>query len=450
MTKLPEPYPKGILLFRWTAVAVFLGGAFFFPTDYGLLPQASGPLRLRAATPDRMSGTGDAINLTCGDCLERLGVAAWHRAGDRGRGVKVLILDSGFSGYCRHLGHALPERVTVKSFRGDGNLEAKASQHGILCGEVVHTLAPEAELLFANWEPDRPDQFLEAVRWAKQQGAQIVTCSVIMPSWSDGEGGGGVHCELAQILGSGGHSGDMMFFASAGNTAQRHWSGRFAPSSHDGRNGYHEWTPGCQDDAIEPWGGEMVSVELCCAVGCKLELSVYDVTAGEAVGTSVASASNEHGCAVVHFLPRDHHSYTARVRGRDTAGTFHLVVLGGGLQVANAAGSVAFPADGAEVVAVGAVDPGGQRTAYSSCGPNSTCPKPDLVAAVPFPSGWRGRPFSGTSAASPQAEALAALVWTRHPDWTARRVRDELCSDAEQLANGAPNFETGYGRIHLP
>ena len=96
--------------------------------------------------------------------LEQLRVNRWHAAGQRGRGLKVAVLDSGFAGYRDRLGKALPKRVTVRSFRSDGNLEAKDSQHGILCGEVLHALAPDADLLFANWEPQHPEQFLDAVR----------------------------------------------------------------------------------------------------------------------------------------------------------------------------------------------------------------------------------------------------------------------------------------------
>ena len=129
------------------------------------------------------------------------------REGWRGQGVKVAVLDSGFRGYKGHLGEVLPDHVTVHSFRDDGDLEAKDSQHGILCGEVVHAIAPDAELLFANWEPERPEQFLEAVRWARRQGARIVTCSLIMPTWSDGEGGGEVHKALADALGKGDQAG---------------------------------------------------------------------------------------------------------------------------------------------------------------------------------------------------------------------------------------------------
>ncbi len=440
MTNPLHPAANRPRLPRRTVFAALFTTAFFFPLDGTLVPHGTAA----DATPD--SRTAAEIALSRDEHLQRLGVLAWHKAGDRGRGLKVAVLDSGFSGYRDHLGHALPDHVLVKSFRGDANLEAKASQHGILCGEVVHTLAPEADILFANWEPDRPDQFLDAVRWAKQQGAQVITCSVIMPSWSDCEGGGSVHRDLARILGGGDKPGDVLFFASAGNTAQRHWSGAF----HDGGEGCHEWTTGCLDNAIQPWGGEVVSVELCGPTGTKLELSVYDVTAQETVGKSAAATSNEHGCAVVRFLPRDGHAYTARVHGREGAGKFHVVVLGGYLQVANAAGSVAFPADGAEVIAVGAVDGTGHRAAYSSCGAPSTDAKPDLVAPVPFASAWRSRAFSGTSAASPQAAGLAALLWSHHHDWTAKQVRDELRTDAEPLTKAGHDYETGYGRIHLP
>ena len=404
-----------------------------------------------SSTPETYAASGDAT-LSLAERLDRLGAAAWQKAGDRGRGLKVLVLDSGFSGYRSYLGHALPEKVVAKSFRVDGNMEATASQHGILCGEVVHTLAPEAEILLANWEPDRPDQFLAAVLWARQQGVRIVTCSVITPSWSDGEGGGSVHRELARILGNGEHDGDVLFFASAGNTAQRHWCGQFTTTVHDAGARYHEWTSGCLDNPIKPWGGEVVSVELCCTAGGCCEITVYDATAQENVGMCVCVTKNDHGCAVVRFLPKDNHAYSTRVRQINASlGSFHLVVLGGGLQVTNQAASIPFPADGIETIAVGAVDSGGQRVAYSSCGPNSGSLKPDLVAEVPFPSCWRSRPFSGTSAAAPQAAGLAALLWGRHVDWSAKRVRQQLRDDAETLsAKFVPNNETGYGRIHLP
>jgi subtilisin family serine protease len=129
---------------------------------------------------------------------------------------------------------------------------------------------------------------------------------------------------------------------------------------------------------------------------------------------------------------------------------FHLVALGANLDYTTPSGSIPFPADGPEVIAVGAVYASGQRAAYSSCGPNSLQPKPDLVAPVPFPSFWRPRPFSGTSAAAPQAAALAALLWSKHPLWTAAQIRQALCTSARDLGPPGHDFETGYGMIRLP
>jgi subtilisin family serine protease len=369
--------------------------------------------------------------------MDQLGVTRWHTEGFRGQGVKVAILDSGFRGYRAHLGKALPAQIVCKSFRTDADLEAKDSQHGILCGEVIHAFAPQADLLFANWEPDRPDRFLEAARWARQQGARVISCSLIMPSWSDGEGGGPFHQTLGQIVGEGKDRADVLFFACAGNTAERHWSGPFRA----GPDGWHQWRPGQTSNDLVPFGKEGLSVELYGAGESRYELLVKD-SDGREVGRSDR---------VVRFQPQGNVTYRVQVRRRDgRPGPFHLVVLGGHLGTATAHGSVSCPADNPAVVAVGAVTKDGQRLIYSSCGPNSKSPKPDLVAPIPIPSLWRPRPFSGTSAAAPQAAALAALCWSRHPEWTPAQVRLTLQRSARDLGPPGHDWETGYGQIALP
>jgi hypothetical protein len=379
--------------------------------------------------------------------LTALGVDRWHAAGHRGKGVTIAVLDSGFRGYRAHLGRALPARVVARSFRADGDLEARNSQHGIWCAAVLHTLAPDAELLLANWEDDQPETFLAAARWARQQGAHIISCSVIMPSWSDGEGGGPVHEKLAHTLGSGHEPGDVLCFASAGNIAQRHWSGLFR----DGGDGFHEWRPGHKDDLLTPWGDDRVAVELCWRPGPNYDLLVWDETTGSVAGESLSRRGARRCCAVVHLHPAAGHRYHVRVRlAHGKAGSFHLAVLGGGLACATPRGSIACPADGSEVIAVGAVDHHGRRACYSSCGPNSRDPKPDLVAPVPFPGVWRNRPFTGTSAAAPQAAALAALWWSRYPRWTAEQVRTALRTTARDLGPPGHDWETGYGLVTLP
>jgi subtilisin family serine protease len=379
-----------------------------------------------------------------GDRFARLGVDRWHAAGFRGRGVTIALLDRGFRGYREHLGHALPARVTAQSFTRGGDLEAYPGQHGILCAEVLHALAPDAELLLADWEPESPGSFLAAVRWAKDHGAHVISSSVVTPHWSDGDGGGAVHRELTGLLG-----GDVLCFASAGNTAtDRNWTGPFR----DGGDGWHEWSAGSLDNDLTPWGDDPITVSLYGHAGSGYELVVTDLTAGTEVGRPRTEADGAgRFSASVRFPPRAGHAYRVRLRRLQGPGApVHLTTTFASLAHTTVGPSVCFPADGPEVVALGAVDHDGHRMGYSACGPESPRPKPDLVAEVPVPSRWRPRPFGGTSAAAPQAAALAALCWSRHPDWTAARVRAALASCARDLGPPGPDPETGFGLLRLP
>lgn len=378
--------------------------------------------------------------------LAGLEVPRWHQAEARGQKVKIAVLDSGFRDYRQFLGKGLPTQVTARSFRRDRNLEARDSQHGILCAEVLHAVAPQAEILLANWEPDSPQSFLDAVRWARGEGAKILSCSLIMPSWSDGEGGGDVHRGLAPLLEG------VLFFASAGNTAQRHWSGAFTPDD----NGWHCWRDRAIDNTLVPWGKERVAVELYGPTESAFEVSIWNRESRQAINRAVlqVDGTKKAGRAVVRFEPEAGVAYQVRIRCLDAEPTrpetFHLVVLGGSLECATAKGSIPFPGDGEHVLAVGAVDAENRRTYYSSCGPNSTIPKPDFVATVPFPSLCRERPFAGTSAAAPQAAGLAAVLWSSRPDATASQITRTLRESALDLGPAGHDWETGYGLIRLP
>jgi subtilisin family serine protease len=386
--------------------------------------------------------------------LADLGVLRWHQAGWRGQGVRVAVLDSGFRGYRSALGKHLPASVTAKSFRGDGDLEARDSPHGILCAEVVHAIAPEADILLANWEPDSPGSFVRALQWAKSEGAQVVTCSVIMPSWSDGAGGGAVHAALKTVLGDGTHVGDILFSASAGNLAERHWSG----SLNIDEFGRHCWSPGNTANAILPWGGERVAVELYGVLSATCRLQVVERETGRVIEEAElrpeSSATGSWGQAAVRFEPIKGNTYAVSVHAdRRTSNEnekVHLVILGGNLETANRSNSIPFPGDGANVLTLGCVDEQRQRLPYSSCGPNSPRPKPDFVAQVPFPSRFRERPFTGTSAAAPQGAGLAALLLGREPRLSPERVREVLRGAAIDLHSPGHDSETGHGLLRLP
>ena len=76
--------------------------------------------------------------------------------------------------------------------------------------------------------------------------------------------------------------------------------------------------------------------------------------------------------------------------------------------------------------------------------------KPDVVAPVPFASRERSTPFGGTSAAAPQAAALAALYWSRIPHASVAEIKAALRTSAEDVATPGVDDESGWGLLHLP
>lgn len=426
------------------ACGLFLGGAQRQSKQAPPSAESQG----EQATPEREAAAPSARESRLRH-LTSLGVDRWHEHGWRGRGVKVAVLDTGFRGYRAFLGKQLPSAVRVRSFRRDGQLEARPSQHGVLCAEIIHAIAPDAEILFANWEPDEPDTFLEAVRWARKEGARLISCSVIMPSWSDGHGGGAVHHRLAALLGAAEAHDGMFLCACAGNTAQRHWAGIPRLDS----DGWHYWHSKDRRNLIVPWGGERVAVEMygAAGVGCRIQV----VKKGEETLVGEAEVSAPSAALLptaVRFDPERGQEYEVRLKSGTKAapGAFHVVVLGGDLQHTTPKDSIAFPGDGEPVFTVGAVDAAGRRKLYSSCGPTGRRAKPDFAAQVPFVSLCRAESFSGTSAAAPQAAGLAALILGRHPDWSRQRVHDFLRVASEDLHEPGHDCETGYGLLRLP
>jgi subtilisin family serine protease len=55
--------------------------------------------------------------------------------------------------------------------------------------------------------------------------------------------------------------------------------------------------------------------------------------------------------------------------------------------------------------------------------------------------------FVGTSAATPFVTALAALLFSAHPDWTNRQVRDAIDQSTIHMGAAGRNSDYGFGRI---
>ncbi|MFH2056092.1 MAG: S8 family serine peptidase [bacterium] len=111
------------------------------------------------------------------------------------------------------------------------------------------------------------------------------------------------------------------------------------------------------------------------------------------------------------------------------------------------------PADGDSVIAVGAVDPGGNITSFSSNGPTADGRiKPDVCAEG---SGVRIASYlggyssfgSGTSFSCPLTAGAVALILEVHPDWTYGTIYNRLTSTASRA--NSPDTVYGFGIIDV-
>ena len=168
-----------------------------------------------------------------------IGADKWQEAGITGAGVKVGVIDSGFGGYKDLLGTELPEQVSTKSFQ-DGMAEVGDTDivHGTACAEVIHDVAPGAELFLAA--ANSQTETMEAAEWLKSQGVRVISMS---KTWFAGSMDG--TSDLDRFIEQSARRG-VSWVIAAGNFAESHYLGEFSDPDGDG---YHEFSEGSETAA---------------------------------------------------------------------------------------------------------------------------------------------------------------------------------------------------------
>ncbi|WP_055556863.1 S8 family serine peptidase [Streptomyces sp. NBRC 110028] len=110
---------------------------------------------------------------------------------------------------------------------------------------------------------------------------------------------------------------------------------------------------------------------------------------------------------------------------------------------------VSYPAATEGVAAVGAVDQGLAHVKYSSYGSHVALAAPGEEIPIPCAKGKPGYCRSGgTSQATAITSGAAALIWAKHPKWTANQVLRVMIETAGKPADGKiPSRYLGYGTI---
>src|SRR3990172_2645576 len=193
---------------------------------HGNLIQASVPLSALESIASLDNVKSVRLPLLAAPTVTSEGVAKiaadkWQFAGYSGYGIKIAIVDLGFDGYLDRLGTELPSSVVARSFRADGDINGGGQVHGTACAETVHDLAPDASLFLVNFSTEV--ELGNAVDWLITQGVKVVSFSIgYLNTSGPGDGTGPVGDIITKARANG-----ILWIASAGNQAQKHWIGNW-------------------------------------------------------------------------------------------------------------------------------------------------------------------------------------------------------------------------------
>ncbi|SFR23557.1 Ricin-type beta-trefoil lectin domain-containing protein [Lentzea waywayandensis] len=373
----------------------------------------------------------------------------WIADGKKGAGVKVGIIDVGFGNLADAQDNGdLPPTGAQLTINNSGCVDGSVkTPHGTAVAEVVHDMAPDAQLFLACIEDTV--SFSAAADWLKQQGVQVITAAVgfLSPTGSRGDGTGPADSP-ADVVKRSRESG-ILWSVAAGNQARLHFAGKAADANGDS---WVEFAGGAQNNGfpVEPGREVTVGLRWDAWPTTKEDLDLYVMSAphpptsdndpdlkgwskraqkdtpGGLSPTEQFSFANTGAATMTHWV------YVKNNNAKFIT-PFELFVSGpsGQLQSYTEAGSVTEPGTSPHVIAVGATAPNsGAVEAYSSRGPSiDGRTKPDLVAFDKVSTTTINQ-FSGTSAAAAHVAGAAALLKSANPALDAMQIQTLLQSKA--------------------
>jgi len=408
------------------------------------------------------------------------GASILHGMGLTGAGVKVGVLDcSGFIGHEALLGGELPPSVNLWT---GGTDPIGWSVHGTACAEIVHDMAPGAELYLAHDETEA--EFYTAVDWLVSQGVDVISYSCSSIDSYPYDGGGlpynPINDKVSEVRQAG-----VLWVNSAGNYAngdnyQAPFSDTDGDGWHDVYNGY--WGnplgilyPGESYYVILTWDDWPVNPATSGATqDYALFLWYWDGAQWQNVAFSNNPQNGNPGelpYEEFDFSPAVEDWYWISIQRMSPSGIDFLNVRkpsAGTLGDFNPECSVSVPANSPDVLAAGAIFWGDMGLeVFSSQGPTlgpggtqfGGHLKPDLVAAdgvsgatygmsdgIAWPDGTG---YWGTSASCPHIAGGAALLLEAAPGLTPFQLEAELFGTAVDLGAAGSDNLYGLGMMSL-
>ena len=461
-------------------------------TLLGQLSQQPGVARVREIVPpqptqltQQITGHGPPVH----------GSQAWNQAGYSGQGVKVGIIDTGFTGFSSLMETELPTTVVARCYTDVGvftqdladceaapnvtkvrppqcldyvrRRDASGDPHGTIVAESLIDIAPGVELYIAN--PNSPGDLQATAAWMASQGVSVINHSV---GWVFDGPGDGTSPNSASALNTVDRAvaSDVTWVNAAGNSADDTWFGGYSNPDGDralGFGGQNNEIMGIFVGACQFYRVQLRWEDNWDGASTDLDLHLANRRTGEILFSSDATQSGESGHVPLEGL-RFRFSIGTRDLGivvihhsGEAPDWVQITVWGpGGIQHHTKNGSIGNPAESANLgmLAVGAAHWNDVRAIepYSSRGPTpDERDKPDIVGAdcgatALSPLDEYNSGFCGTSQASPHVAGMAALVRQRFPSYTPAQVASYLKDNAEQRQSPDPNSTWGHGFAKLP
>lgn len=390
--------------------------------------------------------------------LDVTGAAALHAQGIRGQGVRVAVIDLGFTGLSEAIASGRIANVVFQKDYTRLGMEGGDEPHGTEVTEILYAMAPDAEFVLYRIA-DEVD-LENAVEDALKRGVKVINHSVGWVNTDFGDGTG----LIAQIAQNAVRRG-IVWVNAAGNAAQRHWSGPWQDPDGDGwlnldTNGEHFTLADVEaGDTIEvfltwdEWPRSRTDYDLYLLYDLNGDGQLDPETEIVASSTNRQSGRQPPTESIEYFatLPG---RYVVAVAGPPGAPgrTLRIFSFNHDVTPAIAAGSLVAPAQAPDVIAVGAIDyteyDQGTIEPFSSQGPTSDGRiKPDLVAPDGVQTS-RGR-FFGTSASAPAVAGAVALLLSREPTLSPAQLRARLLAHTLDVGPAGPDSIFGVGKLLL-
>ncbi len=388
------------------------------------------------------------------------GASLYQASGYRGQNVSVAIIDLGFANLSDAIAAGvLPSSVTTIDCEGgectSTNFPSEVEPHGTAVAEIVHDMAPDAQLYLIKIG-DNLD-LKNAKDYCIANGIKVINHSVgwFISNFYDGT----CYFDNAVCTANHAYKNGILWVNAMGNAARRHYSATFIDSDGDR---LHNVTPDNNFISLYAEAGDPIIVDLTWdawpATGQDYDLLLFDSSKNlVAYSTSVQDGTQPPQEGIVYFAPASGIYYLAVRNASSTSDhRFSLFTFYHDLDPYVASSSLVSPADAAGVMAVAAINRAnwlnGPQEDFSSQGPTTDGRmKPEISGPdgtssfiYPPPEG-----FLGTSAASPHVAGAAALILSNNAGFTVSQLWNSLTSTAIDL--GSPGLDPiyGYGRLNL-